>query len=123
MKRSMLKIFNLIFAISLILCICGTSTVLAFQEVNPGTFQPSYTEVPDEMQTQVGKTLAIIGTVGIVWSVLYLVIMGIKMMLGSTEEKAEYKQFLLRYIIGFILLSATSTVLTLVGKAVEGAFG
>ena len=125
MKKSMLKRINLIFTISLILFIFGTTgSVMGFkQKVNPNNFTPSYTAVEPEVSTQVGRTLAIIGIIGIVMSVIYLVLMGIKMMMGSAEEKAEYKQFLLRYLIGFILISGTSTILTLVGKAMEGAFG
>ena len=52
----------------------------------------------------------IIATVGSIISVVMLVILGIKYMMGSTEEKAEYKKSLLPYFIGAVLLFGASTL-------------
>lgn len=60
------------------------------------------------MESKVENILGIIRTVGVVTSVVMLMAIGIKYMLGSTEEKAEYKQTLKPYIIGtFILFTGT----------------
>ena len=48
--------------------------------------------------------------IGSVISVVVLVVLGIKYMLGSTEEKAQYKQSLLPYVIGCILVFAASPI-------------
>ena len=48
--------------------------------------------------------------IGIVLSVIILVVIGIKYMIGSTEEKANYKETLLPYIIGAFLLFTGSLV-------------
>lgn len=48
-------------------------------------------------------------TVGIILSVMMMIVLGIKYMTGSVEEKAEYKKTMLPMFIGciFIFLSAT----------------
>ena len=54
------------------------------------------------------KIFTIVQLVGIVVSVIMLMAIGIKYMLGSVEEKADYKNSLKPYIIGaFILFTGT----------------
>lgn len=70
--------------------------------------------LPNSIQSKVDNTgqavIKIISTVGSICSVLFLIILGIKYMLGSTEEKAEYKKALLPYFIGAVILFASSTI-------------
>ena len=56
------------------------------------------------------EILGIIQIVGIILSVGCLMILGIKYMMGSAEEKAEYKKTFIPYIIGAILLFAASAL-------------
>ena len=54
-----------------------------------------------------GKANVVFGAiraVGIVASVVILIAIGIKFMLGSAEEKAEYKKTLMPYLIGAIIV-------------------
>ncbi len=54
-----------------------------------------------------GKTiLGLIQVIGTIIAVAMLMILGIKYMMGSAEEKAEYKKTMLPYIIGAVLLFA-----------------
>lgn len=58
-----------------------------------------------------GNTIiTVITTVGIVISVVMLIVIGIKYMMGSTSEKAEYKKSLLPYVIGAGILFAASSI-------------
>lgn len=59
---------------------------------------------PEKLSNRVGKILGIIRIIGTVTSVVMLMVIGLKFMLGSVEEKAEYKQSLKPYIIGALLL-------------------
>ncbi len=54
--------------------------------------------------------LTVITAVGIVISVVILIILGIKYMLGSVAEKAEYKKTLLPYVIGAGILFSASVI-------------
>ena len=65
----------------------------------------------DELGPDIVK---IVSTIGSVISVIVLVVLGIKYMMGSAEEKAEYKKTLLPYIIGAALVFAASTIASVV---------
>ena len=55
-----------------------------------------------------GKTIVtIMQTVGIV-------ILGVKYMIGSAEEKAEYKKTMIPYLVGAILIFASTTIVNVV---------
>ena len=62
-----------------------------------------------EVQTLGKRIVGILQTVGIVLSVVILVVLGIKYMMGSAEEKAEYKKTMIPYLVGaaFIFLAPT----------------
>ena len=54
-----------------------------------------------------------VATVGSVLSVIILMILGIKYMMGSIEEKAEYKKTLVPYLIGAIFVFGASSIANL----------
>ena len=56
----------------------------------------------------------ILTTVGIVLSVIVLIVIGIKYMMGSAEEKAEYKKTMMPYLIGALLIFAASVIANIV---------
>ena len=59
--------------------------------------------------TTIGNSvIVVLRTVGIVASVIILMVLGIKYMMGSAEEKAEYKKTFIPFIVGAILLFAAS---------------
>ena len=62
------------------------------------------------------KILTIITNVGMVLAVVIVAVLGIKYMMGSTEEKAEYKKTMIPYLVGAILVFGAAAI----GKAVVG---
>ena len=67
--------------------------------------------------SEIGKI--VIGTLrgaGIVISVLALIAIGIKYMTSSLEEKAKYKQILLPYFLGALIVFGISTILPIIVK-------
>lgn len=63
----------------------------------------------------IGNTiLTIITTVGMILAVVLVAILGIKYMMGSTEEKAEYKKSMIPYLVGAVLVFGASAI----GRAV-----
>ena len=54
------------------------------------------------------QIITILTIVGTVVSVVVLIVLGIKYMMGSAEEKAEYKKTMMPYIIGAALIFAAS---------------
>ena len=58
--------------------------------------------------------IGVITTIGIIASVITLIILGIKYMVGSIEEKAEYKKSMVPYLIGAFFVFSVSTVVTFI---------
>ena len=68
-----------------------------------------------------GATIVtIMQTVGVVVAVVILLILGIKYMMGSAEEKAEYKKTMMPYIVGAILIFASTTIVNVVYQLANG---
>lgn len=51
-----------------------------------------------------GQIANILSTIGIIVGVIVLLVLGIKYMMGSTSEKAEYKKTMIPYLVGIVLL-------------------
>ena len=101
----------LIVLINIILMLYITSTIVHGNLID--TFEGSVdtsgsgaTDVADKA----GKIVGIIQVVGTMVSVGMLIVLGIKYMMGSAEEKAEYKKTLLPYFIGAILIFGTVNI-------------
>lgn len=61
-----------------------------------------------------GKVITVVQTVGSIASVVCLIVIGIKYMTGSVEEKAEYKKTLVPYVIGAALVFTITNLLSIV---------
>lgn len=72
----------------------------------------------DTIKSFGGKAIAIASTIGAITSVVVLVIIGMKYIAGSADEKANYKETLTPYFIGAILVFAASSIAGVVYKFV-----
>ena len=70
----------------------------------------SYATLPTGAENVINNIIRIISIVGSGISIIALIILGIKYMLGSLEEKANYKKTLLPYLIGAIFVFGASIV-------------
>jgi len=66
-----------------------------------------------------GQIASILTTIGIVVAVIVLLVLGIKYMIGSAQEKAEYKKTMIPYIIGAVLLLSASGIVRLLFSALK----
>ena len=75
----------------------------------------SGTTFSDAEAKQIGnKAITVVTTVGAVLSVVVLIVLGIKYMMGSVEEKAEYKKSLMPYVIGCIFVFMATVIATVI---------
>ena len=58
--------------------------------------------------------IGVVRVVGVVVAVVVLLVIGIKYMLGSAEEKAEYKKTMVPYVVGAIVLFAATAIVGIV---------
>lgn len=88
---------------------------------NPDYYHPK-TLSPEEpeIQEKAGKILGYINNIGIVVSIITLVIIGIKYMLGSIDEKAEYKKTMIYYMLGALLLFSATTIPNILYRLTTG---
>ena len=117
MSTKTMKILTFIVTVLLVVSIGGTTVFGATDKDKDKeattTLTPSQmTGTPPtstDIQDLGNKIIGILQTIGVVLSVVILVILGIKYMMGSAEEKAEYKKTMIPYIVGaaFIFLAPT----------------
>ena len=67
------------------------------------------------------ELLATIVVIGVITAVITLIILGVKFMFGSVEERADYKKSMIPYIIGIVLLLSISGIVALIAKLTEEA--
>ncbi len=122
MKKSIKVISTLLLAIMLVTSIAGT------------VFADSTTDVLNKIKgdgnvetnslTTVGNNVVtIINVVGIVIAVIILLIIGIKYMIGSASEKAEYKKTMIPYIVGAVLIFAGTSLVRVIYSLANSVSG
>lgn len=119
MNLNMKKIMK---ALTVILIIMMAFTVVhpVLAAVTPSTIGTG-TDVTDSGMTDFSKKIVgIIRAAGIIISVIMLMVIGIKYMMGSAEEKADYKKSLMPYVVGAVLLLAASTISGFIYNMVTG---
>ena len=113
MKDKLLKVITTVTTMMLTI-ISGSMVFAANPDMDPSKWTGSSNASVSGL-TNFGQSLiSIISTIGSIASVIVLIILGIKYMMGSAEEKAEYKKTLLPYVIGAILVFAASTIASVI---------
>lgn len=117
MSKKTMKILTTVATILLIVSM-GASVVygLTPKEMQANTSAMGTNEVKSLGQNLMG----VIQVAGIVIAVIILMVLGIKYMMGSAEEKAEYKKTMIPYLVGAILIFAASTIANVVYKFADG---
>lgn len=116
MKKSIKVISTLLLAIMLVASIATT----AFAAVNLNTTisnieNQNLNGNADGPITKVGGNIVnIIQIVGIVIAVIVLLVIGIKYMIGSASEKAEYKKTMIPYVVGAVLVFAGTSLVKVI---------
>lgn len=97
--------------------VAQTDTVIDPTE-SPNAYEPGKAE-STKIKGIIGPILGAINNVGVVISIIALMLIGVKYMLGSVEEKANYKQTLWPYIIGIFVLFMGSTIPNIIYKTLH----
>ena len=106
----------LIFLLFEYICLSFTSYSQAIDISSLGDLA-NYGKIIGESEVfmdKAGKVITVVQTVGSIASVVCLIVIGIKYMTGSVEEKAEYKKTLVPYVIGAALVFTITNLLSIV---------
>ena len=117
-NKALLKTLKIITILAIIIflftpiCLAGgTPTTIDPNEWKPDDLgMQDYDEVVDVAVV----IIAVIRYVGVAVSIIVLLIIGIKYMTGTVQEKAEYKKTMIPYLIGVFIFFALSQILPLI---------
>ncbi len=111
-----LKKCIVILLLSIILIVLIAPPAKADVILDPNSYEPQPFDDEDSRIAGniTGQIFSTIRTLGIVLSVLVITVIGIKYMLCSVEEKAQYKETAIPLIIGCLLLAGSTTLVSLI---------
>jgi preprotein translocase subunit SecG len=119
MKKT-IKIISILFL--LISLIFSTTTyVQADIDIKPDEYKPEKITAQEGGRAieMAGKILRIVRTLGVVAAMVVLSIIGLKYMLASLDEKANYKENMIPYIVGCALLVLCTTLPSIIYSIVQ----
>ena len=111
MKKTVKLLTVLLIAITLITFVANISN--AAELLTPDQIDAKQASSTGNTEALVGKANNIAGmirNIAVIASVIILMVLGVKNMLGSVEEKAEYKKSFMPLIIGIILVVSATTI-------------
>ena len=89
--------------------------------IDPDAYKPESIDASEvkNFTDKVGYLLGAIRNFSVVVAVISLMIIGFKYIIGSVEEKANYKETLLPYVIGCILAVSGTTLVFFIYNSVR----
>lgn len=113
------KVKIISFIILVIILLISTSRAFAAGILAPGDYDGDKSNVNvDEIVNVGNQIVTAIKIVGTILSVGMLIVLGIKFMMASPEGKANFKGAMMPYIVGAILLFASTWIATSIYEAV-----
>ena len=117
-NKTLLKTLKIITILAIIIflftpiCLAGGTPTT----IDPNEWKPDDLEMQDydEVVDVAVVIIAVIRYVGVAVSIIVLLIIGIKYMTGTVQEKAEYKKTMIPYLIGVFIFFALSQILPLI---------
>ncbi len=128
MKNYLLKTFMIIiFVIVIILNFSIQSKTYATDyevitiskiDINPDDYKPEINS-SDRFNNIVGSILGILQVLGIILMVIGIAIIGLKTILGSADEKAEYQGKTIGILVGAAIIFGISTITKFIISVIE----
>lgn len=108
MNKKSIRIISTLLTIAIVLMALASTS---FALNNPADLKGNTANVNlNTIENTGSKIVGILRTVGMVVAVIIVMVLGIKYMMGSSEEKASYKKTMMPYIVGAVLLFGASTI-------------
>ncbi len=122
MKKNIMLVLSILFLVTIASCFNVKVQAVGLEIFNDtdkyiSTQDSDGHEMNNEDLVNFGNVIVwIIRKFGIAISTLSLTIIGIKYIIGSVEERAEYKKTMWPYILGAVLIFLGSTVTSIIYK-------
>lgn len=134
MKKT-IKIANIVLVIAMVMLMLSNTAMATTTSTTDDNgdattiingLRPNYNQ-DDQGITNIGQQIiSWISIIAIVIAVIVLLILGIKYMIGSASEKAEYKKTMIPYLVGAVLIfgaGAIAQVIVNVAISLTGSAG
>ena len=115
MNKTIKIISTLLIAVLLVVTLSQVCLATNYQTIINGvdTSANGATVDTSKINTTAGKVIKLIRNVAAIAAVVILSILGIKYMIGSTEERAEYKKSFIPLIVGVIVVVSAASIASL----------
>lgn len=110
MKKSIKAIMAILMVATIVLALGTTSSMAIDAAGIAGQLTGSESGAQGSVVNIGNQLIGIITTVGVVVAVVVLLVLGIKYMMGSAAEKAEYKKTMIPYLVGAVLIFGASAI-------------
>ena len=116
---------KIIIIISMFLAIICISNIKVYADspIDTSSYKPGSTTTvtgASKLESIGNRIIGVIRTIGTIISVIAISVMGIKYMVGSVEEKAEYKKTMPPYLLGAVMLFGITNLLVIIQNFVGG---
>lgn len=115
MENKLLKIMLIVFVLFITIWLI---TPNIYATIDTNYFEPSPMKQDDiNITGRVGGYLIkVLTTVGVIVATLAIAVLGLKYILGSVDEKAEYKKTMKPYLIGVGMIIGTTALVSLLAS-------
>ena len=109
----MKKVLSILMVVVMLACV--STTVFATVDIDGLKNQGNLSNGTIAGMSKIGGTVInFITNAAMILAVVVIAVLGVKYMMGSTEEKAEYKKSMMPYLIGAILVFGATTIAKMV---------
>ena len=114
MNKSIKIIATLLLAILLVATVSQVVLATNYNAIISEVEKKAKTETvnTDKINSTAGKIIKVIRNVAAVAAVVIITILGIKYMMGSTQEKAGYQKSFIPLIVGIVVVVAAAQIAT-----------
>lgn len=103
------KALSIVMIVLMIACACTN----VFAKIDPSQISADKTleNGADTTMAEMGSIiLTVVTNIAIVLAVVIIAIIGVKYMMGSLEEKADYKKSMIPYLVGAVLVFGAGVI-------------
>lgn len=115
MKNKKIFVIIIMFILAIIL-FASVSKVQASDEIMDWNFDLEQ-KVPSKVSEIAGVIIRFLRNISIIITVLVIAVLGIKFMIGSVQEKAEYKKAYINIIIGVVFITLVTSIIDVIFSA------
>lgn len=115
--KKIMKILTILLIVTTLISF-SANVYASGDPLNPSNLKATYGDA-SVLQNKAGQIMGGIRNAAVIAAVIIIMCLGVKFMLGSVEEKAEYKKTFLPLIIGIVCVVAATSIATFIFNMVD----